>query len=134
MLWHVRCSLRGPVPVLRSAGHSLRLPSPGRLNDRSLLVMKVIQYASIRKEKNMPTRMMIQTPPPQLTHARRLIIASNRGPIEYQLLHDKSLKARRGSGGMVTALIDVSNSMDVTWVAMAMTEGDRQAVQQAKSS
>jgi len=78
--------------------------------------------------------MMIQTPPPQLTHARRLIIASNRGPIEYQLLHDKSLKARRGSGGMVTALIDVSNSMEVTWVAMAMSEGDRQAVQQAKQS
>jgi trehalose 6-phosphate synthase len=82
----------------------------------------------------MPTRLKIQTPPPQLTHARRLIIASNRGPIEYQLLHDKSLKARRGSGGMVTALIDVSNSMEVTWVAMAMTEGDRQAVQQAKQS
>ena len=31
---------------------------------------------------------------------------------------------------MVTALIDAGNSMDVTWVAMTMTEGDRLAVQQ----
>jgi trehalose 6-phosphate synthase len=65
-------------------------------------------------------------------HAHRLIIASNRGPVEFQLRHDNTLKGRRGSGGMVTALIDVGNSMDVTWVAMAMTEGDRQAVQQAR--
>ncbi len=82
----------------------------------------------------MPTRMKIQAPPPQLSHAHRLIIASNRGPVEYQLLHDKSLKARRGSGGMITALIDIGNRMEITWVAMAMAEGDRQAVQQAKQN
>lgn len=70
--------------------------------------------------------------PPQLIHSRRLIIASNRGPVEYQLAQDKTLKARRGAGGMVTALIDVGNQMDVTWVAMTMTEGDRQAAKQAQ--
>ncbi len=33
---------------------------------------------------------------------------------------------------MVTALTDVGNTMDVTWVAMAMTEGDRLAIKQAQ--
>jgi trehalose 6-phosphate synthase len=70
----------------------------------------------------------------QLAYARRLIVASNRGPVEFQLRRDKSLKGVRGAGGMVTALIAASNSMEVTWVAMAMTEGDRIAVQQAKQN
>ncbi|HLG75372.1 MAG TPA: trehalose-6-phosphate synthase [Ktedonobacteraceae bacterium] len=79
----------------------------------------------------MPTRKTTKVPPPQLSHARRLIIASNRGPVEFQLSQDKTLKGRRGAGGMVTALIDVGNRMEVTWVAMTMTEGDRLAVKQA---
>lgn len=80
----------------------------------------------------MPMRKTTHIPPPQLMHAHRLIIASNRGPVEFQLTQDKTLKARRGSGGMVTALIDAGNRMTVTWVAMAMTEGDRIAVKEAK--
>jgi trehalose 6-phosphate synthase len=79
----------------------------------------------------MPTRMMPQMPP-QLMNAQRLIIASNRGPVEYQLTQDKTLKPRRGAGGMVTALIDAGNRMEVTWVAMAMTEGDRLAIHNAQ--
>lgn len=79
----------------------------------------------------MPTRKTTKAPPPQLTHARRLIIASNRGPVEFQLSQDKTLKARRGAGGMVTALIDAGNRMEVSWVAMTMTEGDRLAVKRA---
>ena len=75
----------------------------------------------------MPMRKTTNTPP-QLMHAHRLIIASNRGPVEFQLTQDKTLKARRGSGGMVTALVDAGNRLKVTWVAMAMTEGDRVAV------
>lgn len=81
----------------------------------------------------MPTQMTTAVPPPQLMHARRLIIASNRGPVEYQVRRDKTLRPRRGAGGMVTALIDAGNRMDVTWVAMAMTEGDRLAVKEAQS-
>ncbi len=80
----------------------------------------------------MPTQKIIKITSPQLTHSRRLILASNRGPVEYQLTQDKTLKARRGAGGMVTALLDVGNRLDVTWVAMTMTEGDRQAVMQAQ--
>ena len=82
----------------------------------------------------MPTRKTTKVPPPQFTHTRRLIIASNRGPVEFQLSQDKSLKARRGAGGMVTALIDAGSRMEVTWVAMAMTEGDRLAVKQAQDN
>ena len=86
--------------------------------------------------KLMPTQMKTQPTlaqaQPQQIHANRLIIASNRGPVEYNLSHDKTLKHRRGAGGMVTALIDAGNRMEVTWVAMAMTEGDRVALKEAQ--
>jgi trehalose 6-phosphate synthase len=82
----------------------------------------------------MPTRKMTKVPPPQLKHAQRLIIASNRGPVEFQLSHDNTLKARRGAGGMVTALIDAGNRMEVSWVAMTMTDGDRLAVKEAQEN
>lgn len=68
----------------------------------------------------------------QLIPACRLIIASNRGPVEHYLTQNKTLKSRRGAGGLVTALTDVGNRMEVTWVALAMTEGDRQAVKEAQ--
>ncbi len=40
---------------------------------------------------------------PQL-HADRLIVATNRGPVEYYLGQDNELKHRRGAGGVVTAM------------------------------
>ena len=79
----------------------------------------------------MPKPVTIHPGPPQLIHARRLIIATNRGPVEYYLSQDQTLKSRRGAGGMVTALIDAGSRMEVTWVAMAMTEGDRIAFREA---
>jgi len=73
--------------------------------------------------------------PPQTVseqiHADHLIIVTNRGPVEYYLDQDKTLRYRRGEGGVVTALIEAMPSMDTTWIALAMTEGDRMAVQQA---
>src|SRR5947209_15550470 len=80
----------------------------------------------------MPTQMIPTSSVSQQIHASRLIIASNRGPVEYYLRQDGTLKHRRGAGGMVTALIDAGNRMEVTWVAMAMTEGDRRALQEAQ--
>ena len=71
---------------------------------------------------------------PQHLHAQRLIIATNRGPVEFYVSHNQELKYRRGAGGMVTALIDAGNSMEVTWVAMAMTEGDRIALKEAQKN
>lgn len=63
----------------------------------------------------------------KLLHDRRLIIASNRGPIQYDIEKDGSLVAQRGSGGMVTALLATAQLVPMTWVAAAMTEGDRRA-------
>ena len=83
----------------------------------------------------MSTQMTIHVSPPQAEqqiHAERLIIATNRGPVEYYLTQENSLKYRRGAGGMVTALIDAGNRMEVTWVAMAMTEGDRIKLKEAQ--
>src|SRR5260370_17922732 len=73
--------------------------------------------------------------PPQTVseqiHADHLIIVTNRGPVEYYMDQDKTLRYRRGEGGVVTALIEAMPSLDTTWVALAMPEEDRKAVQQA---
>ena len=53
---------------------------------------------------------------------RRLILASNRGPIEYHLSQDGQLQAQRGSGGVVTALSSLSKYVEVDWIASAMRE------------
>jgi trehalose 6-phosphate synthase len=65
----------------------------------------------------------------QLLERRRLIIASNRGPVEYRIDADGSLVANRGSGGMVTALLSAARFVPATWVASAMTDGDRLAAE-----
>ncbi len=39
-------------------------------------------------------------------HADHLIIVTNRGPVEYYMGQDKTLRYRRGEGGVVTALIE----------------------------
>ena len=58
---------------------------------------------------------------------RRLLIATNRGPVTFGIAADGSLRPRRGSGGLVTALSQVGRHVPVTWVAAAMTDGDRRA-------
>ncbi len=74
----------------------------------------------------------IKTAKQRLIHAKRLIVATNRGPVEYYLTQEKTLKSRRGSGGVITALIDAGSEMEMSWVAMAMTEGDRIVVKEAQ--
>ncbi|MCI0487978.1 MAG: trehalose-6-phosphate synthase [Blastocatellia bacterium] len=62
----------------------------------------------------------------RLLSERKLIIASNRGPIEYQWNETTaSWEGKRGAGGVVTAMSAVSRFVDPVWVACAMTEGDR---------
>jgi trehalose 6-phosphate synthase len=56
---------------------------------------------------------------------RRLIIVSNRGPVSYAVGHDGEVHARRGGGGLVTALRSLVTHHDVTWIASVMSEGDR---------
>ena len=61
----------------------------------------------------------------------RLILASNRGPIEYYFTEGRQLRLRRGSGGIVTALSSLTNYVELDWIASAMGEGDREAAQRA---
>ena len=65
---------------------------------------------------------------------RPLILASNRGPIEHYVRHDNRIEARRGSGGVVTALSSLTGMLDFTWVATAMGEGDRRVAEQSRGA
>jgi trehalose 6-phosphate synthase len=56
---------------------------------------------------------------------RKLIVVSNRGPVSYGRAADGSRTARRGGGGLVTALRSLVSYHDVTWIASAITEEDR---------
>jgi trehalose 6-phosphate synthase len=58
-------------------------------------------------------------------------VASNRGPLEYHLAPDNSLQPRRGSGAVVTAMNSLTQALGFLWVANAMGEGDRRALEQA---
>ncbi|MBX6341620.1 MAG: trehalose-6-phosphate synthase [Thermomicrobiaceae bacterium] len=71
-------------------------------------------------------------PARQLLERVTPIIASNRGPIEYQVEPDGSLSTKRGSGGVVTAMSAVSRYTEPIWIAAAMTEGDRIRAEEAR--
>ncbi|MGH2842556.1 MAG: alpha,alpha-trehalose-phosphate synthase (UDP-forming) [Solirubrobacteraceae bacterium] len=52
--------------------------------------------------------------------AQRLILVSNRGPVTF----GPDGEARRGTGGLVTALMGLAAHREVIWVASAMNEDD----------
>lgn len=60
--------------------------------------------------------------------ARRepLIIASNRGPVGFRRGSSGAIEASRGAGGLVTALRPLIDRNDVTWVASAMGDVERE--------
>jgi trehalose 6-phosphate synthase len=62
---------------------------------------------------------------------RHLIVVSNRGPISYTRDAQGNRSARRGGGGLVTALGPLVSIHDVTWIANAMTDEDRAVAQEA---
>jgi trehalose 6-phosphate synthase len=55
---------------------------------------------------------------------RSLIVVSNRGPVTYTPGTGGERLARRGGGGLVTALRSLVLHHDVTWIASAMTAED----------
>jgi len=61
----------------------------------------------------------------RLLATRRLIVASNRGPLEYARNDSGERVAKRGSGGLVTALAPVGQVAELTWIAAAMSAEDR---------
>src|SRR4051794_37311157 len=57
---------------------------------------------------------------------RKLIVVSNRGPVSYTREGSERI-AKRGGGGLVTALRGLVSHHDVTWIASAITDEDRVA-------
>ncbi len=64
------------------------------------------------------------------TDRRRLIVVSNRAPVTYGR-NAEGRTARRGGGGLVTALGPLVSRHEITWIANAMTEEDHAAAAEA---
>lgn len=61
-----------------------------------------------------------------MTDRSKILIASNRGPVAVVREPDGSLVERRGVGGLVTAVTGAVRGHEVTWVAAAITDADRE--------
>ncbi|MGH2675695.1 MAG: trehalose-6-phosphate synthase, partial [Actinomycetota bacterium] len=61
--------------------------------------------------------------------ARRILVASNRGPVSFTD-QDGELVPRRGAGGLVSALAPAVQETGGLWVASAMDEPDRRRASQ----
>ena len=62
---------------------------------------------------------------------RKLIVVSNRGPVGFVRDSAGGRVARRGGGGLVTALRSLVSHHDVTWIASAISDEDRAVAAEA---
>ncbi|MGC9495037.1 alpha,alpha-trehalose-phosphate synthase (UDP-forming) [Streptomyces sp. WG7] len=60
--------------------------------------------------------------------AAQVLVASNRGPVSYEVGEDGSLHAKRGGGGLVSGLSAIGPDAGALWVCSALGDGDREAV------
>ncbi|MFH8976014.1 trehalose-6-phosphate synthase [Streptomyces sp. NPDC017890] len=60
--------------------------------------------------------------------AAQVLVASNRGPVSYEVRQDGSLHAKRGGGGLVSGLSAIGPDAGALWVCSALGDGDREAV------
>ncbi|MFI9467722.1 trehalose-6-phosphate synthase [Streptomyces sp. NPDC052492] len=60
--------------------------------------------------------------------AAQVLVASNRGPVSYEVADDGSLRAKRGGGGLVSGLSAIGPEAGALWVCSALSDGDREAV------
>ena len=58
---------------------------------------------------------------------RPVVIVSNRGPLSFRRGDQGELVATRGAGGLVSGVRPVVADTGATWIAAAMSEGDREA-------
>jgi trehalose 6-phosphate synthase len=56
---------------------------------------------------------------------QRIILVSNRGPIDYEFDEDEMPIAQRGAGGVVSGLVSAVGKRPATWIALAMNDADR---------
>jgi trehalose 6-phosphate synthase len=61
---------------------------------------------------------------------RPLVIVSNRGPIRFMQAPDGSRIAKRGGGGLVTALSALTRERPLTWVASALSDDDAEVARE----
>ncbi|MFJ5308475.1 trehalose-6-phosphate synthase [Streptomyces sp. NPDC088350] len=65
---------------------------------------------------------------PSASGAAQVLVASNRGPVSYEVGDDGALRARRGGGGLVSGLSAIGPDAGALWVCSALSDGDREAV------
>ncbi|HET9111781.1 MAG TPA: trehalose-6-phosphate synthase [Ktedonobacterales bacterium] len=62
----------------------------------------------------------------QGAEGQRLIIASNRGPVNFTVNPETgTFEAQPGAGGVVSGLLSATTQRPVTWIALAMSDADR---------
>jgi trehalose 6-phosphate synthase len=65
---------------------------------------------------------------------KRVLVASNRGPVSYQFGADGTPAGRRGGGGLVAGvaggLAPLAAQAEVTWICAALSDADRAAARQ----
>src|SRR2546429_7033582 len=61
-----------------------------------------------------------------MAERRKLIVVSNRGPVSYSRQNGERV-AKRGGGGLGTALRGLVSYHDGTWIASAISDEDRVA-------
>jgi trehalose 6-phosphate synthase len=61
---------------------------------------------------------------------RAVVIVSNRGPVSFTKDDTGALTARRGAGGLVSGIGGIVSDTGATWMAAAISDGDREAARQ----
>ena len=56
---------------------------------------------------------------------RPVVLLSNRGPVTFEPGPDGGLDSRRGAGGLVSGIGPLMTEVGATWIAAAMSDGDR---------
>jgi trehalose 6-phosphate synthase len=62
----------------------------------------------------------------RLLNGRSLMIVSNRGPFGFSRAEDGSTEINRSGGGLVTALLGLAQNVDITWIASALNELEKE--------
>ncbi len=55
-----------------------------------------------------------------------LIVVSNRGPVHITRGEDGQIQTSRSGGGLVTALLGLARNVEITWIAAALTEPEKE--------
>ncbi|WP_328872201.1 trehalose-6-phosphate synthase [Streptomyces sp. NBC_00287] len=64
--------------------------------------------------------------------AAQVLVASNRGPVSYEVQEDGSLRTKRGGGGLVSGLSAIGPDAGALWVCSTLSDGDREAVRRGE--